>query len=123
MQTGHHTITPYFTVQFADQMIDFLMAAFGAVLVKEDRYSDKRLQHARLRIGTSLIMLNQSTDDYVANTSQMHLVVEDADQTYHRALDLGARSLMEPNDRPYGERMAGVEDPCGNIWWIASPIR
>ncbi len=120
-KAGRHTITPYFTVESADLLIDFLTAAFGATLIKENRYSNNRIQHARLLIGDSLIMLNQSTDNYPPNMSQMHIVVEDTDQTYQLALQLGATSLMEPNLRPHGERMAGIKDPCGNVWWIASP--
>lgn len=115
------SITPYFTVAGADRLIDFLTAAFDAVVVRDSRYDDNRVQHARLRIGNSLIMLNDSTDDYPANTSQMHLYVSDADRGYELALRLGAVSLMEPNDRPHGERMAGIKDPCGNVWWLATP--
>lgn len=119
-ESVRQTITPYFTVQSADRLIDFLIAVFGATRVKENRYSDNRIQHARLMIGNSLIMLNESTDDYLPNVSQMHLLVEDTDQTYHLALQHGATNLMKPNNRPHGERMAGIQDPCGNVWWIAS---
>ena len=114
------TITPYFTVQNADRMMDFLMAAFGAKLVKENRYEDNSIQHARLSIGNSLIMLNESTSDYPINVSQMHIRVDDTDSDYQSALNLGALSLMEPNDRPHGDRMSGIKDPCGNVWWMAS---
>lgn len=117
---GYQSITPYFTVNDADRLIKFLVAAFDASLIKESRNDDNRIQHARLRIGNSMIMLNESSDDYPANTSQMHLYVDDADGTYELALQLDAVSLMEPNDRPHGDRMAGVKDPCGNIWWIAT---
>jgi len=65
-------------------------------------------------------MVNESTDTYRANTSQMHLYVEDADAAHGAALQVGATSLMQPNDRPHGDRMAGVEDPCGNVWWLAT---
>ena len=114
------TVTPYFTVQDADRFIEFSVAAFDAYLVKEDRYADGRIQHARLRIGNSLIMLNQASDDYPSNISQMHIYVQNADEAYASAITFGAVSLMEPNDRPHGDRMAGVKDPCGNVWWIAS---
>ncbi len=117
---GHQTITPYFTVQNADRLIEFLVASFDAALVKESRYDDGRIQHARLQIGNSLIMLNESSADYPINMSQMHLFVHNADETYELALQLGAVSLMEPNDRPHGDRMAGIKDPCGNVWWLAS---
>ncbi len=112
---GYHSITPYFTVKDADKLVDFLITAFGASLIKENRNDDKRIEHARLLIGTSIIMLNESSDTYPVNTSQMHLFVEDTDTTYEMALRSGGVSLMEPNDRPHGDRMAGIEDPCGNV--------
>ena len=36
------------------------------------------------------------------------------------ALQAGATSMMEPADQFYGDRNAGVKDPCGNIWRIAT---
>lgn len=117
---GYQSITPYFTVVDADSFITFLMAAFDATVIKENRYDDNRIQHARLRIGDTIIMLNQSTDDYPANISQMHLYVDDTDTTYEQALKLGGVSTMKPNDRPHGDRMAGITDPCGNVWWITT---
>jgi len=118
----HQTITPYFTVQGADRLIDFLVASFDADLIKESRYDDGRVQHARLQIGNSLIMLNESSADYPVNISQMHLFVPNADEAYELALQLDAVSLMEPSDRPHGDRMAGIKDPCGNVWWLASHL-
>ena len=117
----YQSITPYFTVAHADRLIEFLVAAFDAKVTKETRYEDDRIQHARLRIGNSLIMLNESTGEYPANVSQMHLFVDDADRAYDAALKFGAFSVMEPNNRPHGDRMAGIKDPCGNVWWIATP--
>ena len=120
--TGQPTLTPYFTVKDADRLIDFLVRACGATLTKEDRYDDGLVQHARLLIGNSTIMLNEASDEYPANISQMHIRVESADIAFQSALRLGANSLMVPNDRPHGDRMAGITDPCDNIWWLASPL-
>lgn len=120
---GLSTVTPYFTVPDADGFITFLHALFGAELIKETRYGDGTVQHARLRIGTSVLMLNQATADYPANISQMHIQVSDAVAAHAKALELGATSLMSPNLRPHGEHMAGITDPYGNIWWLASPAK
>ncbi|MEM7067581.1 MAG: VOC family protein [Pseudomonadota bacterium] len=117
---GYSQLTPYFTVSDADGLIEFLANAFDAKVIKQDRYKDGGIQHARLIIGDSLLMLNQSNDSYPVNVSQMHLFVEDAELVYNQALSFGAISIMEPNTRPHGERMAGIKDPCSNIWWIAS---
>ncbi len=117
-----YPVTPYFTVKNADRLIAFACAVFDAVVVKQDRYDDGTVQHVRLQIGKSLLMLNETKSDFPANVSQMHLRVKDTEAVYAHALREGAVSLMEPNDRPFGERMAWIKDPCGNVWWIASPI-
>jgi PhnB protein len=54
------------------------------------------------------------------NPSAIHLYVQDTDATYGRALEAGATSVDEPMERPYGERSAGVRDPFGNVWYIAT---
>ncbi len=117
-----YPLTPYFTVKNADRLIAFACVVFDAVVVKENRYDDGTVQHVRLRIGKSLLMLNEATDTFPVNVSQMHLRVNDAEAVYAHALREGAVSLMEPNDRPHGERMAGIKDPCDNVWWIAAPV-
>ena len=118
---GYHAITPYFTVVDADRMIAFMMGVFEGRVLVEDRSENGRVRHARVRIGDSIVMLNEAGDDYAANESQVHLYVVDVDATFKRALQEGASSLMVPNDRPHGDRMAGFRDPCANTWWIAAP--
>ena len=117
---GYHTITPYFTVSDADQLLEFLVEAFGGTIVVTNRYPNGNIQHARVRIGDSVIMLNESNEQYPVNVSQMHLYVDDVEIVFSKALSAGAISIMEPNVRPHGDHMAGVKDPCGNIWWIAT---
>ena len=41
--------------------------------------------------------------------------VDDLDATYQQCLDLGADSVIEPVDRPWGDRLAAVKDPEGNV--------
>lgn len=119
--TGYHTITPYFTVVDADRQIRFMTQVLGGVVIKEMRDSDGKVQHARIRIGDSVVMLNEQTRTYVANASQMHIYVEDVEETYAASVRAGATGIMEPNLRPHGDWMAGIKDPCGNVWWLAQP--
>ncbi len=119
---GYLCVTPYFTVADADGFMAFVAAVLDARVVKENRYPDGSIQHARLEIGDSLIMLNQATADYPPNTSQMHVYVDDVDVAYRLALEHGAVSLMAPMIRPHGDRMAGFTDPGGNVWWVAQAV-
>lgn len=119
---GYHTIIPYFTVSDADLLIEFLIEAFGGEILVTNRYDSGRIQHARVRIGDSVIMLNESNDEYPANVSQMHLYVDDVESVFVKALSVGAVAIMEPNKRPHGDCMGGIKDPCGNVWWIATQM-
>ena len=52
-------------------------------------------------------MMNESTEAYPANVSQVHLYVENTDTTFAKALAAGVIAIMDPNTRPHGDRMAG----------------
>ena len=54
--------------------------------------------------------------------AMLYVYVEDVDATYQRALQAGATSVSEPKDQFYGDRSAGVQDSCGNQWWIGTHI-
>ena len=120
--SNDYALTPYFTVKGADRFIRFMKAVFDAAVVKENRYEDGILQHARLRVEGCIIMLNEATEDAPANQSQMHLYVANINATHDLALRHGAVSLMAPMMRPHGERMAGFKDPCDHIWWVAERV-
>ncbi|HEY9788508.1 MAG TPA: VOC family protein, partial [Candidatus Obscuribacterales bacterium] len=61
---GFHTITPSLTVKNAEQAIEFYKKAFGAeqkdVCLGPD---GKKIMHAELKIGDSMIMLNDEVPD------------------------------------------------------------
>ena len=102
------------------RLIWFCKVVFGARILKDSRYEDGTVQHARLQINGSLIMLNRATEQFPATVSQMHLYVDDVNATYHLALREGATSLMAPMRRLHGDHMAGLLIPTGNFWWVAS---
>ena len=77
------------------------------------------IMHAEIQINGSTIMFAESTDQYKEQTAGLFLYVESADATYNLALTNGATSIAEPNNQEYG-RSAGIQDPCGNTWWITT---
>ena len=119
---GYATITPYFAVDAAAELIEFLKAAFGAE-IKGCSQKDGIIYNAELRIGTSMIMVADTRGRHPGTKAMMYLYVPDVDQAYARAIAAGAKSIMEPMDQFYGDRSGGVEDPSGNQWWVATHIR
>lgn len=118
----YRTVTPYLIVADANTEIAFLTTAFGATEKLCHRDADGRVMHAELLIGNSLVMLGQATGQWTPVRAWLYLWIPDVDSAYARALAAGAASESAPEDKPYGHRSAGVVDPGGVTWWIASPM-
>lgn len=118
VREGFHTVTPYLMVQEAAQLIDFVKQAFGATELFRTTGSAGGI-HAEVRIGDSMVMIGGASSG--AMPAAIYLYMNDVDEVYKRALEAGATSMGEPTDQPYGERVAGVKDAFGNVWWIGTP--
>ena len=119
---GYHTITPYLSVRDASAVISFLQQAFGARESLRMSRPDGSVGHAEVQVGNSMVMLCDETAEWPAQTSILHVYVEDVNAAHARAVAAGGESLMEPADQFYGDRMGAVRDPSGNQWWIATHV-
>lgn len=119
---GYHTVTPYLTVQGTDKLLAFVKAGFGAEETVRMPRDDGSIGHAEVRIGDSVVMMGDASEQWSPMPTSIHLYVDDCDGTYQRALEAGGTSVQEPTDQFYGDRMAGVRDPVGNMWWIATHV-
>lgn len=117
---GHQRVMAYLIVKDAGKFINFLQTIFNA----EERFRVQRtediIKHAEVKIGDATIMLADATPEYPPAPASLYIYVQDADTTYHNALNAGASSVMEPFDESYGARAAGICDPFGNTWWLAT---
>jgi PhnB protein len=121
---GVRAVTPTLHPVGADKFIDFLKRAFGAEEVAVYReWPEGPVVHAKIRIGDSMLALSEPHGPYQPIVTGLHLYTEDTDAMFKRAVAAGASPIFEPRDEPYGDRCAGVTDPAGNSWFIATHIR
>ena len=113
---GYGTATTGFRATGAKQMLEFLQKAFGAEHVSGG------MEHAEIRLGETMIELSEAHGQWGPTKGAFHLFVSDCDAVYAEALSAGATSIWAPENKPYGERSAGVTDAWGNQWYIATPI-
>jgi PhnB protein len=93
--------------------------------------ADGRLGHAEIRIGDSVVMLADEAPErgihgpahYGGAPMTLMFYTEDCDAIYQKAIGAGSKSLREPTDQFYGDRMAGIEDPFGFQWYIATHVK
>jgi PhnB protein len=119
---GYHTVTPVLTVHGASKLIEFLKQAFDAKETYRLPGPNGEVVHAEVKIGDSMVMVGEATDQWKPMPATVALYVEDTDGWYKRALQAGATSVREPSDQFYGDRSAGVKDSAGNQWWIHTHI-
>ena len=101
-------------------LADFVRHVFGAVELERVEVGPKSF-HIESQIGDSVVVLETGDPPHTSATpASVYVYVEDVDAAYDRALELGARSVAAPEEKPYRERQAGVTDSFGNIWWIAT---
>ena len=117
---GLRAITPYLHPRGAQSLIEFFRAAFDAEETFRHQSPDGVIHHAKVRIGDSMIEMREAHGEWQPLPAAIYLYVDDCDLRYEQALRAGGTSLAPPTDQPYGDRMAYVQDPGGNIWYIAS---
>ncbi|WP_257308736.1 VOC family protein [Geothrix fuzhouensis] len=119
---GYHTVTPYLVVADGEAFLTFLRAAFQGEELSRTVRPDGSIANAEIRMGDSMVMVAQAKEPWKPMPTGFYLYVPDTDATYAAALAAGGASLLEPSDQFYGDRNAGVQDPWGNNWWIATHI-
>ncbi|MCA1456011.1 VOC family protein [Bradyrhizobium sp. BRP22] len=120
---GFHTVTPYLVVEGAARIISFLEEALGARKHHEPTLRpDGKIMHAALKIGDSMVMIADASEQAKAMPAMLYLYVPDVDTAYRCAIKAGATSIMEPADQFYGDRTGGVKDVAGNNWFFGTHI-
>ena len=128
---GYHSVQPYLYFKKAVDAIAFYAKAFGATERMRMLNKDGSIGHAEIEIGDSVIMMADesagvgaySPEHYGGVPMSLMLYVTDCDVVYNQAIAAGAKSLREPADQFYGDRMAGVADPFGFHWFIGTHIK
>ena len=123
---GLHTVTPALTVDGCAEAIETWKKAFGA----EERMrapdpTGKKVWHAEVRVGDSVIFCNDAMPEMPATPKQtrLWLYVDGVDRAFQRAKDVGLKVSMPPADMFWGDRIAEVHDRWGNQWVLAQHVK
>lgn len=120
---GLRDITIYLHPVGAAKLADFLKAAFGASEFARYDSAEGTVMHAKLRLGDSMIEMGEAHGPWQPMPTTIYLYVPDTDKVYRDAVAAGGTSLSAPADQPYGDRLAGILDPFGNTWYIATHVK
>ena len=126
---AQQTLRAHMTVHDAKAAIAFYVKAFGAVeayrLVEP---GSGKVGHAEIRIGDSILMLNDEYPDFGAKSPAatggspvaFHIQVADADKAVDHAVKAGATLVRPVQDQFYGDRSGMVACPFGYRWFLTN---
>lgn len=120
---GYGTVTPWIVTSDTARVIDFIKEAFdGEELGRVEGPVPGKIGHAEVRIGTSIVMLFD-TPFKVDTPALLRLYIEDAGAVLERAVKAGATVVTPLTDvQAWGDRVARLRDPLGNIWWLQERV-
>src|SRR5262249_19741898 len=122
------TVTPYLIVKDAARAIDFYKKAFGATELMRFEGPGRKVGHAEVKIGDSVVMLADEFPEMGARGPEslggspvgILLYVEDVDARFNQAVAAGATVERPLKDQFYGDRSGTVTDPFGHKWTLAT---
>jgi PhnB protein len=123
---GMHTLTPQLTIEGCAQAIQWYQQAFGAELLNQSPDpSGTKIWHAEMRIGDSILYLNDAFPEAggPAHPGSLWVYADHIDELWDRAVKAGGRVVMPLADMFWGDRTGTVVDPFGNRWNLAQRIK
>ena len=117
---GVLTVQPYLHLRDAHKMIPFVERAFGAKTTGLHTSPDGIVQHATIEIAGATLEIDEAEGDIQPTESYLHVYVPDTDAVFAQAVAAGAKGIRAPYTAPYGDRAAGIADPFGNTWFLAT---
>jgi predicted enzyme related to lactoylglutathione lyase len=117
------TIQPVIMTRDLDRLLGFYTALLGAV--EASRVPDEGPAfYVGLRVGNSELGLVAQADAATGTAQRILLSVDagDVDALLERVEALGGHVLGQPNDMPWGQRVAHITDPDGNAINLTQPI-
>jgi PhnB protein len=112
----YQRLMPYMIIPKGYEFIEFMKSVFDAAEQIIVPRSEGVIMHGELRIGDSVIMFADITEQFGPRPAGIYIYVDNLDETYRKALEKGAVSTMQPSQQPYGYT-CGFHDPFGNDWW------
>ncbi len=125
-------ITPYMTLQHPEKTAEFYQKAFKFEVKELAPGEDGSIWHVEMMYQGQLLMMGKQgtwgcttktpASSGVESPINLYVYVDNVDDFYHHAIKQGAKSLTEPEDMFWGDRMCTLQDPEGYNWCFATHL-
>lgn len=133
------SIMPFMYIEGAASAVEFYKNVFGATVLMRDEEPSGVVSHAMLKMGDTTVMLSDPTSadvkqndvhhlsrtprSYGGSPVHLYIYVADVDEVVRRAIEAGAKVIDQVEDKDWGDRCGGIEDPYGHVWFVGTPLK
>lgn len=119
---GYTTVAPWVVTDDTGAFLDFVTEVFGGEELGRVATESGAIGHGEIRIGDTVVLAFDRGADWPVMPSLLRVFVEDADETFSRALKAGAAVFTALSDSAFGQRGGRIKDPFGTIWWVVAHV-
>jgi len=133
------SIMPFMYIEGAAGAVEFYKNVFGATVLMRDEEPSGIVSHAMLKMGDTTVMLSDPSSadvkqndvhhlsrpprSYGGSPVHLYIYVADVDDVVRRAIAAGAKVIDQVEDKDWGDRCGGIEDPYGHVWFVGTPLK
>src|SRR3989338_5629269 len=125
-------LVPYLMVEDAGKAVDFYEKVFGFEVLSKAADESGKIFHAEMKYKDIVIMCGQAgmwsgeaktpkQGNYISPIT-LYLYCDDVDALYKKVTKAGGKTLAEPADQFWGDRMFQAVDLDGHAWSFATNV-
>lgn len=118
---NYNSLSPYLIVDNAQKLVDLLTVIFDAKTLRCFDHENGKIAHIELELDDTIIMISDSTENYGANKTMLHIYVPDVFKTFDKAIKNGCEIIEKPINKPGDPDTRGsFYDFAGNYWAVST---
>ncbi|WP_025764741.1 VOC family protein [Dyadobacter tibetensis] len=119
----YNSLSPYLIVDGAEALANLLVSIFDAKMLRRYDHPNGKIAHLEVMIDDSVVMMTDSSEQYAAQKSMLHVYVPDSEASYRRAIELGCKPFQSPQLKEGDpDRRGTFYDPWGNLWSVSTQV-
>jgi PhnB protein len=120
---NYNSLSPYLIVDNAQQFVDLLSIIFDAKTLRRFDHENGKIAHIELQLDDTVIMVSDSTENYEATKTMLHIYVPDVFRTFDKAIENGCELIEKPINKAGDPDIRGsFYDYAGNYWAVSTQI-
>ena len=118
---NYNSLSPYLIVDNAQKLVDLLTLIFDAKILRRFDHENGKIVHIELQLDDTVIMISDSTENYRAHMTMLHIYVPDVFKTFDKAIDNGCSLIEKPvNKQGDPDSRGSFYDFAGNYWAVST---